>query len=727
MANDPRLEIKGRGVKEHLPTVLIDDAAAERQFGQPMVFGPGYGLSNEYYPAKDGTQVVTGQPASPDIADVVINAINFCINQADLARKPHRALWDNMWRLYNNEWDWSDKEDWQSQRDLPKVTLTVERQAATFLRILSLAKNWLKAESEAPSLQKYLDLARDWLLHNLTSMDPHFMVTLYRAWKVALLTGNMPIMVAGKVEGAWAPEFTPPPGTVSNDSGQPVSAWPTLFSKQTEAAPDEPEPDAPEWKLWIKELNPDRILKDPTSRKRWLAYEYEYTKGEFLAEAEENAWVNVDVVLRENFPQVDRIARDAEKKQSPPVGHEGDLVHITVFWGDLYDQYGNRIWKNHYCVVANKRHVVSPPAPNPFWHKQIPIVCEGLLDVPFAVWHKSLIGISADSIELWVEFLNMVVDYFQAIFIGQYEIDMSQIHDSEDVELKWYPGKLWKKKGAVAGQNSPLITFVQPGQVDPQVWQFMETLRGEVVDNTAMQDATAGPPIGRGKTSPAEYTKRLAAAGALIDAIYQNIEKTTIGPILKMAYQVLLQYTPQQKWANWLELRKDKYPDLAGEIEALKKLTPQQRYKLLASEINFSPRIFSAVFDRQDEIEKVTFALGVIGQIPQAAAHTKWENILSKLIEAFGWDQAEMISREPRTYPFMFPDAKGPASPNAPPQPPAQAGAPPQGGPSSDGGDGIPTQPPPAGASGAGGFVQGVVGGVGDRSISSLFDGLRAL
>jgi hypothetical protein len=244
-----------------------------------------------------------------------------------------------------------------------------------------------------------------------------------------------------------------------------------------------------------------------------------------------------------------------------------------------------------------------------------------------------------------------------------------------------------------------------------------------VVDNTAMQDSSGGPPIGRGKTSPAEYNKRLAAAGALIDAIYQNVEKTTIAPVLKMAYQLLLQNTSQKKWADWLELRKDKYPDLADEIEALKRLSPKERYELLANDINFLPRIFSAVFDRQDEIEKVTFALGVIGQIPQAAAHTKWENILSKLIEAFGWDHAEMISVEPRTYPFLFPDAKGPAAPGAQGQAQPATGAASQG---SDGGDGIPMQPPPAGATGSG-AVQGVVGGVGDRGISSLFDGLRQL
>jgi hypothetical protein len=179
-----------------------------------------------------------------------------------------------------------------------------------------------------------------------------------------------------------------------------------------------------------------------------------------------------------------------------------------------------------------------------------------------------------------------------------------------------------------------------------------------------------------------EFTRRMAEAGALLDFVFTQLEEHLIRPMLKMSFQTILQYTPQDEFAHWIETRQDKYPDIADKLEALKGLSPLERYNLLAFDLDFQTRVFSAIFDRQQEIEKITYTTGIIGKIPQAAQHIKWANLLRKLIEAFSWDADEIVSDTPLQDPWASQERK-PGNPVA-----ASMG--------SDGGESMPSGPPMA-------------------------------
>jgi hypothetical protein len=655
-----------------------------------------YSVGREAADADERYLPVTG-PESVLIEDpvdqMVIKAFNWNLEHARRAKAPHQAVWDDAWRLYNNEWDFTDKEEWQSARRLPKVTMTVERLSAVLTRILSMSRQWFSVTTENPDKEVWVNVARDLVAQYMSHEKVNFFLLFQDAIKVALLSNIMVAEVTCEVDGITDPEFDASPGGL--EPIFPGLEQGGLFGKETpQRGPDT----NPRWFPKIELRNPDRVFIDPTGRNRWISYRVSYTKGEFAAEAMQRAFDPdlVRKVLNESYSDLPLQTREKQKRQQTETVSTDDVT-LDVFWGDLYDEKGRRLFKNRFFIVANEKYLVVRPTPNPFWHQKSPLVVAGLLRVPFSVYHKSLIGISLDAFELWVEFLNLLMDYFQALFLGQYAVRTDLLDpDEEGDELEWYPGKLWKQRG-----EGELISFVKTGDPNPQVWNYISTLSQELQEGTAMMDAMAGVPRTRGKLSSMEFTRRMAEGGVFFDFVFRQLEDNWIAIILKRFFQVILQYMPMDEWARWITTRQKKYasdPYLVQKLEEIKNLTPRERYDLLAHDLEFRTRVFSAVFDRQQEIEKITYMLGILGKVPQAAAHLKWSNILGKLIEAFGWDKDEMISPVPIQ--FMGDDPKNAGKQQA------------QNLQGSDGGQGVPGSPVTEGEiNTSAGFLAGSAGG----------------
>lgn len=592
-----------------------------------------------------------------NIRDLAIRALEEVYEEAKMARWPHQAIWEESWNLYNNDWNFTDKEPWQSQRKLPTVTMTVERLAAIFTRILSTSNNWIMIKARMRKKQKWVNVIKALLLYWFNHQNVQFFRFFSQSIKCGLLSQVMSCLVTGEIEGIEASGTSAGPAPTTPEG---EAAPSSVFSggSSTKSGPINP---SPKWCLKLDLLNPTHVYLDPTGRDRYKIVERSYTKGEFLAEAEARGWINIDLVMQTNMSQPDMHTYDARKMHEPTSAFSHDLVYIREIYGDLYDPTtGMRLWKNQHFVVAQKVIPVQPPRDNPFWHGKCPIVTAGLLDVPFSVYQKSLIGISLDAFKLWVEFLNLVIDYFTTLFLGQTEVNMSNLHPDEDIDQETgAPGRVWKKRS-----GEPLITYTQMGEPSQQVWQFLPTIKTEIQEGSALIDAMAGSPKSRGKVTGMEFDRRMAEGGALIDFVFQMLEEQYIRPIVERAFHTILQFMPQDEWALWVEERQEDFPDIAADLDELKAMTPEQRFAELGNAFQFETKVFSAIFDRQQEIEKITFLMNVIGKIPQASQYMKWDQLLGKLVEAFGWDPEELLAEHP-IVPMSDQDGGGqPVQPN---------------------------------------------------------------
>lgn len=585
-----------------------------------------------------------------DAAQKLINALQWTYNQWDTARAPHRANWENAWRLFNNKWDFSQKEDWQSRRTLPKVTMTVKRLSATITRILSMSSDWFGVETSAPSQQKYLNVVKDLMYWFLGEDNADFESIFSNAIEVGMLSQIMPVLCTWDVEGWHHPTATEDAAMMAGPEKGPdpllsqLQGVPSPFGPAPVAAPTRPNIPKQDGKLRYELLSPDNVILDPTGRFRGVIIERHYTRGEFAAEAEVRTFINVDLVMSHQYTVMDKEARENRKKgQIHTI--DKDSVYLQEFWGDLYSESGDCLLKNKYFIVANKAYIVLPPTDNPFWHDEIPLVVAGMVSVPFSVYHQGFISMNADSFELWVEFINLTIDYFQKIMIGMNEIDMDMIYDPDEQNTDVaFPGKMWKKKNS---GGKPMISAVPMGDLPQGTMPFLQLISHELSDGTALTDASEGTPRTRGKQSAQEFTRRMAEAGVLLDYIYRNIEKNLIKKCITLGFKTVLQFMSQKDWADWLERRKDKYPELAGEYEELKAMSAVERYTKFGTDISFQTKVFSAVFDRQAVIEKLTFFIGTTGRLPFVAQYIKWGGILKKLVEALQYDTEDIVSDTP--------------------------------------------------------------------------------
>lgn len=598
-------------------------------------------LFSEHYPQ---SKFQEGDPEEePSSArEALLDALKWTYQQWDEARKPHLAEARKAWDRYLNRWDFSKKADWQSQRRLAKFTMAVERLTAVISRLLTLSKEWFTLRAMTPRKAGWITFAKKWVRFMLEHPRVSFKKLFKQSLKTALLAHFMATMITWEIGGYPNPDMPKKPEqTAGFLDNVPMTPFTPAGGASKDAFGQL------EQFMRLENLNPFKVLLDPSGRRRGLIIERTYTRAEYRMEAEARTWLNTEAVLESEYAGAEEDNADEADRKDQPSESIPDNIKIWECWFDhLSDERGDLAipTRNFYCVIANEEHIAVPPTPNPFWHGEIPVITASLIDIPWSVYHVSPMGLALDPIELWVDFMNLCIDHFHQAMIGVKEINMSILHPDEEQEglLNLFPGRALKKNG-----DGQLIANMQPGETPQALPFFIQWLNTEMGEYSALRDAGTQGALPRARMSGQEFQMRAADAGTLLDSWFETLETDWIVPVLTLCYKTSLQFTPDDVWAEFLQQYMEQLPDEAPKMKPLLEMSAEERYKLLANDLAFECRAFSAIFDRQQEVEKGTFLMGVAGRIPMGQAHIKWGNLLGKVVENIGWDKEETISMEP--------------------------------------------------------------------------------
>lgn len=585
-------------------------------------------------------------------------------------RLTKRVRSDEAWDKYNGIYDFSEKEDWQSKKIVPKVFITVERLASVICRILEQSSDWFDIQALDERGQIYYNLVKRLIKFFLDHDSVNFNKIFRQSVKAGLLWQMMYIMVTWEQDGAIVLEEDK-----LEDDNSPIKDSPFLEVLVGKPTPGDdldsriagnvilPGKKMP--RLRVQCLNPDYVYLDSSGRNRYKIWELKMTKGEALREAQVRGWdmEAVERALSKPTPAEDTTdvmvgfheTRDAQKQERVPDYKHFQTTKVSNFFGDFFDEdTGEIIAENAYFVVMNDTEIVYGPVDNPSWDMEDPIIAAPMIEVPFSAYGKSPLTENMDMFDLWNEFLNLMVDYFQAILFGMKEVDVDLLEDAdEDLSSGFYPGKYIRtSKGGQA--TSPAITNVPFSDVPAGFWQFMQIFQKEVSDNTLLTDTMAGQPRTRGRVTAMEFNRRAAEAGTMIDFVFDSLQDNLLGPLIRKTFHCLLQNMPQKMWRAWVDTHRADItptdPKLAEQwnnvFEDVKNWTAADRWKNLAGFFRFRVRVYSALGDRQMEIEKGTFMLQTVAQVPGAAGHLKYDKLLRYIVRAFGWDPEEIISAE---------------------------------------------------------------------------------
>jgi hypothetical protein len=256
--------------------------------------------------------------------------------------------------------------------------------------------------------------------------------------------------------------------------------------------------------------------------------------------------------------------------------------------------------------------------------------------------------------ESWVEFYNLLMDYFQTVLLSIREIDMDLVEDyDEDIDVL-YPGKVLRtSKGGATNANA--IQNIPFSDIPAGVFQFMPAIQSEISENVMLSDSIGGSNRPRrGRITAMEDNRRAVDAGSMIEFIFKAVEDNLLAPVIRLCFYRLLQFMPQNMWVDWItqhqkEIRPQD-PEMRKQwgavFEDMKSWTPTDRWNKLAGFFKFKVKIYSALGDKQAEIENATFFIQTISQIPGVAQMVNWPELLRHLARHFDWDPEKVLMPE---------------------------------------------------------------------------------
>ena len=346
-------------------------------------------------------------------------------------------------------------------------------------------------------------------------------------------------------------------------------------------------------------------------------------------------------------------------------------MRLHFFEGDLPDPVrGAIIFTKKIMIMANGCEIILQPTEIPFWDGFGSTVHGKFISPPHSVYGKGILSENSDNIDVKNDLINSLLDWAKFVLHPAFEEDQDKLDEEEKRNPRGiFPGRIIRTQDT---QGQPVYRAVTPGELPQSFWNVFQVLDSYSQNADGTQGMVSGGTRTRGRITAEEYTSRQADSSTMFWGIFQGLERW-LSEVLRIYFLRTLQYTPDKVWSDWVRIESkalippDSPPEVKQAWEAMFNTVStwdaETRYRLLGGYFSFSVRVFSALAERQGEIEKITFMLRTLSQVPGALQTMRLPKIANKLAEAFGWDPEEVLNLTA----VPLPDVQGaPPSPTDP-------------------------------------------------------------
>lgn len=428
-----------------------------------------------------------------------------CKKAAEDATLHRRDAWRELWDLYQNKQDSTNKMPWQSRCFIPRIYMTVEQAASVIKRAVMSSKSLFSLETKDPDVipQEQLDIIdRDFR----DDLDESNFADVYgEQSKVALLLG------AGVIKVYWD-------GGLKYDHIEIENVFVDPLYKSTQFKP------------------PRYVIE----RKTMHLAEFKRMAEKINRQAGKDLYdMSVVKSIEEDFESQDKKAEENARKGYSEFTPINRRVEILEYWGDIIDDEAGTIEENRLIVVVNCEHVVRDQK-NPFNHKRPAYI----ITVPVVYPHRGVAGISLVEPVVTVQYtlnnaVNMLLDNMNFSVNKAYEVNVNNVLNPQNL-TQMYPGKLVKKN-----TSNPVIQEVKTSSVGQDAFTTVEMLHKFIEKGTAVTEFIEGS---AGKTKTLGETQiKTAQAQGWFDTIARDLEKCSLAPLLRMSFSIWLQFHKEAK------------------------------------------------------------------------------------------------------------------------------------------------------------------------------------
>lgn len=559
-------------------------------------------------------------------------------------RRYHSNKWAESWRLYNNDYDWSSKLDWQSKQPFPKLPMAVE-----------------VASSIVEKALQDVDIRNFYLMTPLRGHEDEIKKEFIQPHiDYALISNNFKVLFSDMVKSGFLNsiialktywwEGEEEKYVFSENASvfeSPVVLKPVMISKPI-----------------IELVDPLYLYLDPSGRDKLLINEIEVDwsdlDGDDAYDQDEVQDIYKEWVNSERAAEAGK--RDGKEVKGPSFRK---TVTLMEFWGDLWARDGSLVMKNaHWVTAQGNQYLLKKPEANRFWHQMPPIIYGSLFRKPFSVYHKAiaedLIGLQ----KLLTELINLVVDGVMYSVVKGYEIDLSQVLDPEDIRRGIYPGTTIKKRGFM---NQQAVREIVTGGVPNQALLMLQFLDREFQAGSGVTEFVAGLPTRRGRQTASEILTKTQESYKLLEHLARGLEQQHISNLIKQLHINAMQfgatspspamqrYMPTDTWTKWINM------------------TPRERLKHLWAEFEYEVTGISGFIGRSQELEKLQALIGMIMQFAPILQNLgKVPNIpylVDRMVTLLGFSTSKIFLSAPPQPPSGIPEVTPPRATGEPTEP----------------------------------------------------------
>ena len=427
-----------------------------------------------------------------------------CIREAEDATRDQREAWAELWDLYQNKQDYSNKKRWQSKVFIPKIFMTVEQAAAMVKRAVMSVNRLFTMTPKDPNNQ----------------VAVQFQSQVERSFAEQLSKSNFPDAYGEMIKSGFLLGL-----------GVPKVLW-----------------DGNGKRLVFGNVKADHCYIDPYFQPGVHPYPkfiVEHKMMDLADFREEAKAINQEAgkpiydmaeinKIEGGFTDNDTQEEDRTHLGISDFSSQSPKVCLHEFWGTVVSEDGMTKKPNQLIVVANKQYKVRKQD-NPFDHKRPPY----LPTYPIPYPHRGVGGVSLVAPVATLQYaynnlFNMVMDNLNFTVNKSFEINTAAVLNASTL-TDIYPGKLIHKNGPNAA-----VTPMETTQIGQDSFLTMQLIESEIQRGTAVTEFVMGL-SGVSKTATEAQLKTSQAQG-IFDVIARNIEIHSLKPLLEMALDVLIQY-----------------------------------------------------------------------------------------------------------------------------------------------------------------------------------------
>lgn len=555
-------------------------------------------------PNKDAAADLEAQAMTPG---EIVAYILECRREAFEARKTRMKRNSINRDAFMGIQDWSGKSSGQSQEFLPKTASAVEQFAAYVKRAMTQFGDWFSVELQ-DNVPPFLTDAQ---IRNLLSVylkripDGDEFKPIETVLADAVKSATLDSLILLKVHGKYCKHNTysvdVPTEMLNIETGKYEAGEPSLMTDEKEV-----------WRLCVDDMRAEDWFPDPKGRGLYKIHEVEKDYYNVLEMAEAGIY-DLDIVraISEDFKKEQGSVNqryEAQRGQNyvTPPSFRRQIV-ITEFWGTIINRDGRIVYRNCLAAIANKKYLIRPPEPNPFWHQQSPFVDGALIRVPQSVWHKALMDSASELNFAMNEMFNLMLDGGISAVWGIKQLRGNYLDNPSQVSNGIPQGAT-----LVVNEDLPasekVLEVVSQGQIPSDAMAIFEMLNREFTQAALTNDIKLGslPPR---QVKATEIIQSDQSQAVTLDSITSDLERI-IESMLYKSWLTLLQHMD--------DLPEEELVGAVGQQAAvlLRLISPAERFAIFGNYCNFKVFGLSATLSRVRDFQKTMALMQMVSQNP---------------------------------------------------------------------------------------------------------------